>query len=155
MSLTLDRSRAFGEVHGEHEYGAKNIQDGFFFDAEDTLIHGAMDTVQRKKLEQLQAQDTAMAKAREAFRAVMPDADEATINKIINVENLKLPVAEEEIDLAGWGRGEKKYLFTRVAQKIRAEFSQSPANTKQAMEILAEHGLIASMGGTPTIPSMT
>jgi hypothetical protein len=156
MSLTLDRNRVYGEIHGEHEHGAKFDQDGFFFDAHGGLIEEAMDDRARDRLEQLQAQDAAIEEARKAFRQIMPDADEATVSKIITAENLKkADAADEEIDLEAWGSGRKKYLFTKVAQKIRAEYSQSPANAGQAREILAEHGIIPSVGGTPTIPSMT
>lgn len=37
---TLDRSRPFGEVCGDHEQGACHEQDGAIFDADDVFIGG-------------------------------------------------------------------------------------------------------------------
>lgn len=156
MLPTLDRNRGFGTIHGDNEHGAHFEQDGFFFDATGTLIEGAMDERQRAKLQQLQAQDEAMERAREAFRQVMPDASPELVNKIITAENLNVKEAgDDEIDLAAWALGTKNYLFTKVAKRIREDYDQSPVNKKQALEILAEHGVIAAAPGAATIPSMT
>lgn len=153
---TLDRSRDFGTIHGESEYGAFFEQDGFFFDATGTLIEGAMDSKQREKLEQMQEQEHALEQAREAFLAVMPSASPELVKKLITADNLKVADAgEEDIDLVAWGTNQKNYLFSKVAAKIRREFDQSPVNKKQALEILAEHGLITAAPGASTIPSMT
>jgi len=152
---TLDRSRDFGTIHGENEHGAFYEQDGFFFDATGALIEGAMDERQRAKLEQMQEQERALEQAREAFRAVMPSASPELVAKLITADNLKTTTEEEEIDLVAWATGQKNYLYSKVAQKIRREFDQSPVNKKQALEILAEHGLIAAAPGAASIPSLT
>jgi hypothetical protein len=157
MTPTLDRSRDYGTVHGDHEYGAHTVQDGFFYDAQDNLIEGAMDEVQVRRLAELREQTDAVAEAKATFRKLMPNMSEADVDKLINVENLKpANPNDEEIDLAKWGAGlQPKVLYSRVAQKIRQEFNQSPANKRQALEILAEHGVIPPIGGTSTIPSQT
>jgi hypothetical protein len=155
MLPSLDRNRAFGEIHGENEFGARFEQDTFLFDATGALIEDAMGDSQRAKLKQLQDQDEAMERAREAFRSVMPDASKEMIDKIINTEGLNAPVIEEAIDLAAWASGQKQYLYSKVAAEIRRQFDQSPVNKKQALEILAEHGVITAAPGAATIPSMT
>ena len=152
----LDRSRDFGTIHGENEHGAHFDQDGFFFDATGTLIEGAMDAKQREKLEALQEQDRALEQAREAFLNVMPNADPEMVKKLITADNLKVGVSEdEEIDFVAWVNGSKKYIFSKVTAEIRKRFDQSPVNRKQALEILAEHGVITAAPGAATIPSMT
>jgi hypothetical protein len=157
MTPTLDRNRDFGTIHGEHEFGAQFEQDGFFYDATGALIEDAMDSTQRTRFETRQRQDEAFAKARDAFREVMPEATDEQLAKLINQDSLKpANPNDEEIDLEKWGMGlQPKVLYSRVAQKIRQVYNQSPANKRQALEILAEHGVIAPIGGASTTPSMS
>jgi hypothetical protein len=155
MTPTLDRSRDYGTVHGDHEHGAHTVQDGFFFDAQDNLIEGAMDEVQVARLAELRNQDAAIEQARAKFLELMPNADKATVDKLINVANLKpADPNAEEVDLAAWANGTKTYVFGRVTKRIRELYNISPANRLQCLEVLAENGVIAPRSQTPTSPSL-
>jgi hypothetical protein len=151
---TLDRNRAFGQIHGEHELGGMFAQDGFIFDANDELIVAAMDAAQAKKLEERQAQDQAFTAARAAFKEIMPSASDEQIAKAINADNLKpTDPKDEPVDLYKWGMGQQEQiLFSRVAVLIRETYNQSPTSKRQAREILAQHGIIPPVGGESTIP---
>jgi hypothetical protein len=154
MTPTLDRNRDYGTVHGDHEHGAAFTQDGFLFDARYEIIEGAMDEEAHGRFLKMQQEREAVEKAKEAFRSFMPDADEATISKIINADNLRAPSpADDVIDLEAWANGSKTYLFGRVTKLIREKFNISPANKRQALEILAENG-IGSVSGTISQPSL-
>jgi hypothetical protein len=156
MTPTLDRNRDFGEIHGEAPFAAKYDQDGFLFCAQGELIHEALDEKGLARLESIKNQNEAQSAARAAFKKIMPSASEEQLAKLINLENLKpADPNAAEIDLAKWARGEQTVLFGRVAKKIREEYDQSPVNKKQALEILAEHGVIAPIAGASTIPSQT
>ena len=155
MTLTLDKTRSFGTIHGENEHGAHFDQDGFLFDATGALIEDAMDSVQRERLKQYLAREEAISRAKAAFKEVMPDAPDEMVDRLITAENLEKAAQPGEIDLVAWGRMEKRYPFHEVTKAIRERFNQSPVNKAQALEILAEHGLIPPLGGTPTIPSQT
>ena len=152
---TLDRSRDFGTIHGDHEHGAQFAQDGFFFDAHDRLIEGALDEDAVKRLAELSKTAEAIEEAKAAFRKLMPNLSDEQVNKAINVENMKpANPNDEEIDLVAWANGSKTYLFGRVTKLIREQFNISPANKLQALEILAENGIIPPRSQTPTNPSL-
>jgi len=154
MTPTLDRSRDYGTIHGDHELGGQFAQDGFFYDGQGFLIEGAMDEVQVAKLAELRNQDEAVEQARAKFLELMPNADKATVDKLINVANLRPATTEEEIDLAAWAAGSKNYVFGKVTKAIREQFNVSPVNKLQCLEILAENGVIAPRSQTPTSPSL-
>lgn len=156
MNLTLDRKREYGTIHGEHEFGAIFDQDGFLFDAQGNLIEASLTEAALARLEGLKAQERALEEARATFMKAMPNADPEMVAKLITADNLNTGNAEEEeMDLAGWAVGTKQYIFGKVTSEIRRRFNQSPVNKKQALEILAEHGIISVAPGAATIPSMT
>jgi hypothetical protein len=153
MTPTLDRNRAFAEVHGEHT--ARSWQDGFLFDGNDNIMEGEMDEAQVKRFAEMKQQAIAVEKAKAAFREIMPGMDDAQVSKLINIDNLK-PVTpnDADIDLAAWARGDQQVVFGKVTKLIRETYNIAPANKLQALEILAENGVIPPRSQTPTSPSL-
>jgi hypothetical protein len=151
----LDRTRSFGEVHGERRFDEQYDQDGFLFRADGTVVEEAMTDADRARLKSVVEQNEALDAARAAFMQKLPDADPAIVAKLITAEGLKKPEPEDEpIDLVAWARQEKRYNFAKVTKAFREKYNQSPVNAAQGLEILAEHGAIPARGGEPTIPSM-
>jgi hypothetical protein len=153
---TLDRTRDFGTIHGEHEHGATYSQDGFFFDASGDLIEAALDAAGLKRLEQRKNQDAAILEAKSKLRELMPDLTAEQLDKVVNVQALNAPESQEitREDLALWAAGQKQIVFATAKKAITALFDQSPVNKQQAIEILAANG-IGSFTGAPTIPATT
>lgn len=61
-------------------------------------------------------------------------------------ENLTAkPVAKAgEIDLAAWGRGQKEYIFSEVRKGIRAKFSVSVTERRDAVNLLVDEKVITA-----------
>lgn len=157
---TLDKTRHFGIVAGHFEegdpmHGALYSQDGFLFDVDGELIEKALSPADRDRMEKVMERNAALAAAKAAFLHVAPNTDPALIDKMITSDALTKPTTEGAIDLVAWAEGRASYRYISVTQEIRKRFNQAPANKSQALEILAEHGLIAPRGGTPTIPSQS
>lgn len=155
----LDESRDFGTIAGHFEEhdpmpGAVYAQDGFLFRVDGTLIEAALTPKDRIRLEETVKRNAAVEAARAAFKEVAGDIDPEILKKIVSTDALTKPATDDgELDLVGWARGEKVYNYGKVAKAFRDRFSQSPVNKGQALQILAEHGLIPPVAGTPTIPS--
>lgn len=52
------------------------------------------------------------------------------------------PAAPEGVDLAAWARGEREYLFGAVQKAIRALYHRQVTETRDAIDVLIEEGVI-------------
>lgn len=150
---TLDRTRDFGTVSGDNieHAGAFFEQDGFLFDVHGKIIEQYVTEAQRAELAARLRKEAALAKARQAFvdDLGMSAEDAAVAVSLSNLDKRD----DGAIDLAAWARGEKRYPVDKVYRLIRESYDQSPTNRGQALEILAEHGVIPPVSGASTIPS--
>lgn len=153
MTLTLDREKPAGEIHGGHETFplAKWEQDGFLFTYQGELIEEALDDAGRKRLDEVLRRRAALEQARKAFLEASPGTDPAVVNKLISEAALTSP--DTTVDFAKWLADQRAYPFASVTKAIREQFNVGVTSKRQALEVLAENGLAPHPGGLSTIPS--
>lgn len=139
-NLTLDRHRPYGEVHGEDTGGAYFDQDGFLFDFEGKLIPELLTPAQRAQIEKMKAQTEAQAKAKAAYEESLRSAGLNPANEppMEDPEAQQQEAPTEEIDLAGWAMGTKRYHFFTVKSALLEKYSFSAPNSDAARKFLRD-----------------
>jgi len=126
QTVTLDRSRPHGTVHGVIDDGVHFHQEGLPFDAHGRLVAARLTDEQRAKAERL-----ARKSARLAPRDLPGGAGGAAE-----------PGDEEQaadcgdVNLDAWLRGEAKYLYDAVRSAIRGRYQRDCPSIGDAVEFL-------------------
>lgn len=128
--ITLDKSRGYGEVHGET--GAHNIafeQDGLPFDAQGALIEGALTPDLREVVKRRLAKMAKGAAKRAAEAEAEADDEDGS------------PAADEPddgtgINLLQWVKGNEKYQWHVIQQEFRKRHAMNVNDGASAAEVM-------------------
>jgi hypothetical protein len=119
--LRLDRSRYHSSVHGEFQSTTHYWQDGLPFDAVGHLVVGECDA------EMLAKADAKAPKATPAATATAP---------FFHMPLGDPPLADGDVNLELWAKGEARYLPGKVFAAIRERYNKSVTTFADAIEFL-------------------
>lgn len=138
FTLTLDRSRAFSEVHGDSG-NLGFIQDGIPFDKGARLLKEALgqkdaagDLVYPRALEVIERK----VKRKEAERIAAERAKETSTENTASAQAVIDTDPDADVDLVAWAKGEEKLLshvVYRVAQKRLGKHCRTFAQVAEEM----------------------
>jgi hypothetical protein len=133
-SVTLDRSKPHGKVHGLIEDGVHYHQDGLPFDAHGVLVGRGLTEAQRAKAERLAKRAARLAPREDTSDGAggaAPDDDGDTAEA-------------GDVNLEAWLKGDAKYLFDAVRGAIRTRYSRDVKSIGDAVEFLVlEESLVS------------
>lgn len=154
MTITLDRSRPFGECFppmrvredDDNSPIAFFSQDGFHFDIEGNLLEELLTEKQKQSLARIAKEQAAKRAAREAYEREMGEeapADVVPAKKPVprdGVEDGKT----DKVDLVAWLRGERSYRWMSVVGAISQEYGKTVHGKAEAKHFLVhEKGLVS------------
>jgi hypothetical protein len=123
--LRLDRSRYFSSVHGDFDSAVRFYQDGLAFDAHGHLCVEHCDAAQR-----------AAADAKAPRKQMTDDGEQRTDDPSSVIRPPSSDLAEGEVNLELWAKGETRYLPAEVFAAIRERYSKSVTTFADAIEFL-------------------
>lgn len=136
-TISLDRNRPYGEVHGENTQGAFFDQDGFLFDYEGNLLENLLDDAGRARLHGMRAKEEARVRAKDAYEASLRAAGlDPTTQPAMDAEDEPPPPAK--VDLHAWATGQAKYQFFAVKDAMKDQYGFSPTNRDAAIKFLID-----------------
>ena len=141
--LRMDRSRPFGEIHGDRGPGEKYslahfTQDGIFFDA--SGLH----------IDELVEDDKVRALVdRRLKKAAKPAGDAGGSDETDDDPGeTKAPgsdSAPDDVNLEAWLRGEAKYPWFAITKRVRERYSQNISKQIDMIEFLVEDEKVIPM----------
>lgn len=151
--IRMDRSRDFGEVHGDIPVGhpdadVRYVQDGLPFDARGKLLINHHSIQNEKRLQHKVEKMLLQAMKR---KAANPGDDEDPEDSEEIEENFDDTFADDDedegkgpINLADWAAGKTQYPWQDVTNAIASRYSKRVMNKKGAVELLIEERVIAA-----------
>lgn len=138
--LRIDRSRPYGEVHGERSPDDPHapvffFQDGLPFDAQGVLVYDAIHdekirAIADKKLKKL------AGKAAVAEPVDDGDGDDDDDDSEDTGGGKSPPVTPGDVNLESWLRGEANYHWATIAKTIRERYHQNISKQADAVAFL-------------------
>lgn len=143
-SVKLDRERHVGTTGGSPvQHGdqvATFCQDGFYFDAQGDLIVGMLTPADKKKLDEIEAQEKARETAMSTFRENLAKQGYDPDSVEISVVPRKLEPVADGVDLEGWAAGTVKMPWSRVRDALKKEHGFVATTQEAARKFLKESG---------------
>lgn len=135
-TVTLDRSKPHGKVHGEITDGIHYHQDGLPFDAHGRLVERDLTEAQRAIAER-KARRTARRAPRDGLPAgaggAAPEPGDGVPG---GGDDDGEPTDPGDVDLEAWLTGDAKYLFDAVRTAIRTRYARDVKSIGDAVEFL-------------------
>ena len=123
-TITLDKSRSYGEIIGQHFVGRVQVsyeQDGMMFDSEGQSI--ASDKAAAK------AEPAPVIEAKKAKKAEMKPVEEAVV--VIDEPTIG-------VDLKSYAKGNAKAPWHMVVKAVTDAYGVTPANKDEAIKIIQD-----------------
>jgi hypothetical protein len=135
--IMLDKTRPYGEVHGEVPHGLTYEQDGLPFDAYGKLIDALLTTEMRGKVAQRRKAPAAAPPPPQ-----VPDGEPEGGSE---AEGASLPpTPPDEVNLEAWVKGQQNYYPFSIFKAAKARYAKNFTSLKQLAEFLVEDAKVVT-----------